>query len=222
MIHAGLREDLATGAGDETLPPEFDALASIRGFVADAVRDGDEAAVGHRVRALDGLPRAVLVHAVFLFLLWMPADGGGVEENLRASHRREPRAFGIPLVPADQHSDLPELRLPRTETEVSGREIKFLVVQRVVRDVHLAVDSQELAARVDDRRGVVIKTRRAALEERRDDHDVMLLGQLLERLRGRPRNRLGEVEVFVVLDLAEILRAEKFLRADDLRSEEHT
>ena len=35
----------------------------------------------------------------------MPADRGGIEEDLGALHRGEPRAFGEPLIPADQHAD---------------------------------------------------------------------------------------------------------------------
>ena len=46
---------------------------------------------------------------------------------------------------------------------------------------------------------------------------LVLLRERLERLGGRARNRLGELEEAVILDLAEILRAEQLLRADDLR-----
>ena len=69
------------------------------------LRHGDKAAVGDGVRALDGFPRAVLAFAVFFFLARMPADGGRIKKDLRALHRGQPRGFGIPLVPANQHAD---------------------------------------------------------------------------------------------------------------------
>ena len=148
----------------------------------------------------------------------MPADSGRVEKDLRALQRRESRAFGIPLIPADQDTDLAVACLPRAEAEVARREIKFLVVKRIVRDVHLAIRAEHLAVRINDGGGVVVKTSGAFLEERGDDDDFIFLRELLESCRARPGNRLGEFEVLVVFALAEILRGEQFLRADDLRA----
>ena len=217
-VDGGLGEDLTAGAGHEALAPELDAVAADRPLDPDAVHRGDEAAVGHRVRALDGLPREVLVGAELLLLRRMPADRRGEEEDLRAVHRGEARAFRIPLVPADEHADAAEPRGPRLEPEVARREIELLVVQRVVRDVHLAVDAQQGAVGVDDGGGVVVEAFGPLLEERRDDDDAVLLGELLERRGARPGDAFGETEVRVVLVLAEVLRPEELLRADDLRA----
>ena len=159
----------AVGIGDETLAPEFEAGAAIGRFVADAVRRGDVAAVGDRVAALDGLPRIMLPLPVLRLLGGMPADGGGVEKNLRTAQRGEARRFGIPLIPADADANGGELRPPREEAEIARREVEFLVVERVVRDVHLAILAKKFAVRVDDRGGIVIKPGVAALEERGDD-----------------------------------------------------
>src|SRR5262245_31294859 len=82
LIGARLAENLAAGAGHEALSPELEAIAADGAFVADAVGHGHVAAVGHGVRSLDDFPRSVLIHAVFLLLPGMPADGGGVEKNL--------------------------------------------------------------------------------------------------------------------------------------------
>ena len=112
----------------------------------------------------------------------------------------------------------PYLVLPRLETEVAGREIKLLVEQRIIGNVHLAIDAEQRAVRVDDRRRVVINARRALLEERGDDHHLVFLRELLKRVGARAGNRFGQFEVFVVFALAEILRAKQFLRADDLRA----
>ena len=42
------------------------------------------------------------------FSLGMPADGGGIENDLRTGQRRQPRRLGIPLVPADARADAAE------------------------------------------------------------------------------------------------------------------
>ena len=217
--------DLAVRRGDERLAPEHDAvlvdrlaLGVLDDLVADAVRHADVAAVGDRVAALDRLPRIVLRFAVLLALGRVPADRGGVEEDLGALHRGQPRAFGEPLIPAHQRADRRHLGLPRDEAGVAGREIELLVEQRIVRDVHLAIHAHQRPVGVDDRRGVVIHAGGALLEQRRDDDGLVFLRELAERVGRRPRDRLREREEAMVFDLAEILRAEQFLGAEDLRA----
>ena len=51
-VHAGFREDLPAGAGDEALAPELNAVAADGAFEADAVGDRDVAAVGDGMAAL--------------------------------------------------------------------------------------------------------------------------------------------------------------------------
>src|SRR5881394_1777262 len=135
----------------------------------------------------------------------MPADGRGIKENLRPLQRRETRAFGIPLVPANQHADLRVAGLPRFETEVAGREIKLFVVQRVVGNVHLAVDAEQRTVRVDDRRRVVIDTGGPLFEQGGNDDDPVFLRDLLKGGSAWAWNPLGEPEIFMVRALAEIL-----------------
>ena len=216
FIRAGLGENLTAGAGHKALSPELKAIATDGLFKTDAVDRGDEAAVGNGMRTLNGFPRTVLVDAVFRLLGRMPADGRRIKQDLRTLHGGEPGAFGIPLVPADQHANLAELGVPRLEASVARREVELLVEERVVRDVHLPVDTEQFAISVDDNGGVVIEPTGTLFEERGDDHDTVLLGDFLERLRARTGYRFGQFEVFVVLGLAEILRAEEFLRADNL------
>src|ERR1700722_11851628 len=86
LFDAGPAKNLAGGAGNKALPPEFEAVAADGFFQANAVGDGDVAAVGDGVAALDEFPGGMLVLAVFGLLLRMPADGGGVEKNFRALH----------------------------------------------------------------------------------------------------------------------------------------
>ena len=81
----------------------------------------------------------------------------------------EPRAFGIPLVPADQHADAAVARVEIRKAQIARREIEFLVVERIVGNVHLAVHAQQRAVGVEHRGRVVIEAGGAPLEERGDD-----------------------------------------------------
>ena len=201
------------------LPPQNSMPSPSPGrlLVPDAVDRRDVDAVGDRVRALHRLPRRRLRRAVLRLLGGVPADRRRVEEHVRARQRRQPRRLRVPLVPADQRADAAERAVERAEAEVAGREVELLVVERVVRDVHLAVDAQQLAVGVDDHRRVVIDAGRAPLEERPDDDDARLLraAPASASVR-RARDRLGQVEVRVVLALAEVLRAEQLGQADDV------
>src|SRR5262249_47807088 len=101
---------------------------------------------------------------VLRFLRGMPADRGRIKQDLRAAERREPGGFRIPLVPADQRRYATKRRVEIAETEIAGREIEFLVIQRIVGDVHLAIQSENVARRADNSRCVVIDAGGAALE----------------------------------------------------------
>ncbi len=217
-IHARLRDDFSRRARDKALPPELDAIAAyaFEDFVASAVHGGHVAAVGDGVAALNELPRAMLFCSVRFFLRRMPADGGGVEKNLRALQRRQSRAFRIPLVPANQDADLAVTCLPGAKAEIAGREIEFLVIKWIVRDVHLPICAEQRAVCINDGGGVVIETGGAFLEERSHNDHFVFFCELLKCRRTRARNCFSEFEVLVVFALAEVMRGEQFLRADDL------
>src|SRR4051812_28740689 len=127
----------------------------------------------------------MLPFAILLLFARMPANRGWIKKDFRTLHRSEARAFGIPLVPADQHPDLRVFGAPGFESKIARREIKFFVEERVIGNVHLAVDAQQRTVRVDDRRGVVIYTGRTFLEERRDNDGLVFARQFLKRLGAR-------------------------------------
>ena len=77
---------------------------------------------------------------------------------------------------------------------------------------------EQRAIGVDDGRRVVIEAGGALLEQRRDDHHAQFGGERAEAIGGRPGNGFGQIEQAGVFFAAEILRAEKFLQADDLRA----
>ena len=220
-IVAGLRDDAAERIGKKAAAPEFEArprsaiAKNIAMLDTDAIDGGHVDAVGDGVRALDGAPRIILRFAKFVFLRRVPANCSGIKKYLGALQRGEPRAFGIPLVPANQRAQRPR-RIDCLKAKIARREIVFLVIERIVGNMHLAVDAGDLAVGVKSDCGVVVKPGRAALEERCNYGDVRLpcsVGQFGSRWT---RNRLGEVKERELFALAKILRAEKLRQADDL------
>src|SRR5256712_791988 len=105
FVGRSLRRDLPKRIGNERISPELDAALG-RAFIADAIHRRDVYAVGDGVRALDGAPGVELRRAKLLLFPRMPADSRRIEKNLRALQARQPRAFRIPLVPADQDADV--------------------------------------------------------------------------------------------------------------------
>jgi hypothetical protein len=109
----------------------------------------------------------VLAFAVFGLFLRVPADRRRIEQDLRALHGVSRAPFRVPLVPADQHADPAEPVCQARNPSVAGGEIELLVVQRIIRDVHLPVDAEQRAVGVDDRGGVVVEPGPAARTAKR-------------------------------------------------------
>src|SRR5262249_30525896 len=117
--------------------------ANVAGLVADPIHDSDKHAVGNAVRTLDSAPGIMLRYAILFFLCGVPSDCSRVEKNVCTLKRRKPRTLGIPLVPANQCAYLSKAGVKCFETEIARSEIEFLVVEGIVRDVHLAIDALE-------------------------------------------------------------------------------
>ena len=212
------REHAPHRIGDEGAPPEADPVAdrALEPLVTHAIHADDEEPVRDRMRALDRVPGVALRRVDGLALVELPADGRRVEEDVRAQQRRRARRFGEPLVPADEHAELARRRGVDLEAEIPGREVELLVVEGIVRDVHLAVAAHELTLLVEDDGGVVVEAGRAALEERDDEGDAELGGLLRERLGRGPRDRLRPIEAPRVLALAEVVGPEELRQTHDL------
>ncbi len=224
-IVRGLGDDAAEGIGQKAAAPELEAgaLGAIAEDVAilmtDAIDAGHVDAVGDGVRALDGLPCVVLRGAELVLLGRMPADGRGIEKDFCALQGGEARAFGIPLIPADERADAAEGGVDGAKSEIAGREVVLLVVERIVGDVHLAIDAGDAPIGVEGDGGVVVEARGAALKERGNDDDASFAGDLAE-FRGRGSwDGLGEIEEAEVFALAEVLSAKKLGEADDVCAE---
>src|SRR5712691_4605189 len=117
----------------------------------------------------------------FFFLFRMPADSGWIKNDFRAAQRGQSRRFRVPLVPANADADFPARSVPSLKSKIARRKIKLLVIERVVRDVHLAIFADKFSIRVDDSGGVVIDTGPAFLKQGRDDDDAKLAREFAER-----------------------------------------
>src|SRR5438445_12929671 len=107
----------------------------------------------------------------------MPADRRRIKENLRAEQAGDSRGFGVPLIPADQHANVRVARFPDSKStgalmiaivgdvRIAGREIKLLVEQRIVGDVHLAIGTQQSAIGIDVGGGNPIDTFRVPQDD---------------------------------------------------------
>ena len=201
----------------ETWP--FDAIpAHVAMLNPNAIDRGHIDPVRDRVRPLNRLPGIVLRCPVLLFLVGMPANSRRIKQHIGSLQRGDACTLRIPLVPAHQRANLPRRRIERAKTQVAGREIELLVVQRIVRDVHFAVQSRNRSVIFENRRRVVIEPRGAPLEQRRYDDDLLLPCHRAQLLRARPGNRLGQIEQRDILALTKILRAKQLRQADDIRA----
>ena len=207
-----LIEDASESVGDEAATPELHT--ALKTSAVDA-HHGDT--VGDSVAALDGLPGIVLFAVIMLILTYIPADSGGIEENLRAHESGDAGGFGVPLVPAYEHANVCELGLENLVAEVSRGEVELLVIARVVGDVHLAVFAEVGTVGIDDCRGVMIQTFSAFLEHGADNHNAEFLGEGHKMAGGGTiGDGLGECEILIALLVAKIERSKKLLETYDL------
>src|SRR4051794_19655555 len=112
----------------------------------------------------------------------MPANGRRIEQHLGPAERRQAGRLRIPLVPADQRPDARKSGVEAAKTEIARRKVILLEVQRVVGDVHLAIEAEQRSVRVDNDRRVVIDARGPAFEDRPYDDNAELARELREAL----------------------------------------
>src|SRR5262245_21324347 len=158
----------------------------------------------------------MLAGAVLLLLAGVPADCGWVEQNLGPAQGGQTRCLGVPLVPADQNSDPTVAGLPGWKTKISRCEIKLLMVERIVRNMHLAVLTEIASVGIEEGGGIVVDARSPALEQRNNYDQFQLSSHLAHKFRRGTGDFFGKSEVCMFLDLAEVRRLEKFLQANNL------
>ena len=204
LVVGGFRKNLAERIGDERIAPKFDArIALVRlAFKADAIDDGYIGAIGDGVGTLNGFPGIQLSGADLRFLVRVPADTGGIKNNLRALERGDAGTFGVPLVPTDLHANAGEFGVEVEKAEIAGREIKFFVVERVVGNVHLAIFAEVGAVGIENGAGVVVDAGGAAFENGNDESDFFFFSDLREAVGGGAGNGFSEIKEFGIFGAA--------------------
>src|SRR5579864_560788 len=224
LVVRRLNDDPSKGVAEKRSAPEFQALAlgaiaaDIAKLVANPVDHADKHAVGDGMGALNCPPCVMLHSSELSFLVRVPADSRGIKENICALQSGQTRAFRIPLVPADEGAHASILGIKGLEAKIARSEVEFLVIKRIVRDVHLTIEALGAAIGIKNDGGVVVEAACAAFEDRNHYGSFGFAGDCGERFRRRSRNCLGEIEERCVFPLAEILRTEKLRQADHLRA----
>jgi hypothetical protein len=218
LVVGSFRENLAEGIGDERIAPKFDAGIALVGlsFIANTINDGNVGAIGDSVGTLNGFPGIELGGADLRFLVRVPADAGGIKDNLRALQSGDAGTFGIPLVPTDLHANASEFGVEVEKAEIAGREIKFLVVERIVGNVHFAIFAEVGAVGIENGAGIVVNAGGATFENGNDESDFLFFSDLREALGGGARNGFGKIEEFRIFGAAKIFTGKKFVETDDL------
>lgn len=201
-------------SGNERGTPELDAvcLSGGVGLVSDAVGGDNGQSVGYGMSALNGRPCFPLPFLFVFRVAALIADGSGVDEHFCTVQRHQAGSFRIPLVPTNEDAQPSDAGVDWAKSEVAGCEIEFLVVGRVVGNVHLPVFAGDASVALEDDRRVVVESGSAPFEERGDEHDVVFLSQFAEELGGWTGYRLCLVEVVDVFHLAEIQPVVQFLQ----------
>ena len=117
--------------------------------MADAIDSGDVTAVRNGMAALDGFPCVVLVHADCFFSSDASRWRWDKKESARLARRSAARLPDTidPSKSIRRFSRNESAR--RLKPQIAGREIKFFVVQRVVGNMHLAINAKQRTVRVN-------------------------------------------------------------------------
>ena len=212
-IVRGLGQHVSIGIREEASAPKLNFALD-----AHAIRSSHKESVGDRMTAHHCLPCGILTGTVDLAFAGNPANRSRIEQQLGPLHRGQTSGFGIPLIPANADTDFGVLRLECEEPQIAWGEVEFFVVQRIIRDVHLAVHTGDRTVGIQHNCGIVIQTVCTLFKQRHHDHNMQLLCNLLQRRGCWPGDRLSQLKPRVIFGLAWVLRVEDFLQTDDLSS----
>src|SRR5207244_10304700 len=120
--------------------------------------------------------------------------------------------------PANQRADTAETCVKSPESQIARREVVLLVIEWIVRNVHLAIEATQRAIGIQDDRRIMVDAGRPALEQRRDQHGTGFARHLGQPFAAGTGDRLCQIEEAGVLTLTEIGGPEELLQANDLGS----
>ena len=117
--------------------------------------------------------------------------------------------YGDRAVPANEHAELADGCVDGVEAHVAGSKVEFLVICRVVGNVHLAVLAGYAAVGLENDRGVVVQTRCTTLEEACHEHYAVVGGHLAVEsggFAGYGFCQRAQVDVFVLAEIVSVVQ----------------
>lgn len=208
LLMIGAMQNRSAGVGHEGGSPKLKASLEPHSICRAHIATVSNCMSPHR-----GFPRVVLHRSVLLSFLKMPADGRGKQDDLCSTKGHQSSRLRVPLIPADANTQASVTRLGHGKPEVAWCKIEFLVISGVVRNVHLAVDTNQLSIGVKRERGIVVQAMRPTLKQGTGHYHRVLLGGLFKQLTGGPIQRLRQIESHVILGLTRVLSIEDLLKA---------
>src|SRR6266702_767868 len=196
LLIPSFRQKLSRRIRHKRIPPKLNPrIAFLRlPLVPHAVHHRHKTSISNRMRPLNRLPGLQLRRSHRSLLVRMPSNTRWIKNHLRSLHRRQPRTFRIPLVPADLHANPRILRIKIQKSQISGRKIKFLIIKWIIRNMHLPVFPQIRSVRIHHRATVVINPRRPPLKHRHYQRHLLLLSHRRQALGSRPRHCLRQAK----------------------------
>ena len=170
---------------------------------------------------LHDLPGIVIAIFGELYILRMPvADGRRDKDDLSSLQSQYSRRLREPLVPTDEDADLGNLGVEHAVSQIPRRKVEFLIIARIIGDVHLAVLAQVAAIGIQHHGRIVVQARSPLFEQPGYDDNTQFPRQLTKLAHRRAifANRLGQAEQAIVHHLAEVTGLEQLLQAYDLGS----
>ena len=154
--------------------------------------------------ALHRCPCFSLTFLLFLRVRRLVTDCRRINQQFCSTQSHESSTLRVPLVPTHLHTQAPHRCMDRLETQITWSEIEFLVIRRVVRNMHLAIFACNRTILLKHHRRIVIQASGTTLKKRGDKNDGQFLGKFSIKLGGRSRDRLSQIEAIRRFHLAEI------------------
>ena len=146
----------------------------------------------------------------------MPTDCRRIKQNFRTLHCRKTRSLRKPLVPTNKHALTSELVVKSLESQIARIKIEFLVITRVVGNVHFAVKTSLRAVSINHIRRIVINAFVSFFKKRNDNHAAELFCKRRKMLKRNTAALFRKVKIIRIFPLTEIKRRIKFRQTDNV------
>src|SRR5690606_11616014 len=133
---------------------------------------------------MNGMP-SLREHPGFLltlfFVFWVTAFvtySSGIYQHICTGQSHQPCCFRIPLIPAYKYSQAANRGVNRLKAQIARGKVKFLIIGRVIRNMHFAIFAGYRTVFFEYNRGIVIKSCSTLFKKRAYYYYSMLLGKI--------------------------------------------